>query len=184
MTWIIRGDDIAKIDSLASNGLTGVNNSLAYRVGEIERHFHSHEKWYGVAGTPSATHKADRVAKDIAAFRIDGGDDAFGSWVQLLGSADTTEKYDLHRLMVTAVERANSVHFIQIAFGADANAAVTAGTFTEVVYKPAAVTAEEAPLEIQMRRQAAGTLAWARALAYDQNTGTVDFYFGIHNYEG
>ncbi len=178
-------NEIAKIDSLATDGLSGVNNSLAYRIGEVERHFHSYEKWCGVAAAPSGeTHIADRVATDIASFQIDGGNDTWGAWVQLLGSNDTTQTYDLHRLMITAVERGAAVHFIQLGFGTSGAQALTDGTYTEIVYKPAAVTAEAVPLEVQMRRQAAGTKAWARVLVYDQNTGTVNFYFGLHNYEG
>jgi hypothetical protein len=174
----------SKLDDVATLGLAGTNNSLAYRVAEIERHLHSYERWYGVAGTPSATHKADQVAKDIASFQIDAGNDAYGSWVQLLGSADTAYKYDLHKLFITAVETAATVHFVQIAFGAAGDDAVTAGNYTEFVYRSGAAVAREAPVTFQTRRQAAGTLAWARCLAYDVNTSTLNFYFGLHLYEG
>jgi hypothetical protein len=178
-------NEIAKIDSLATDGLSGVNNSLAYRIGEVERHFHSYERWYGLAASPSAeTHRADQVAKDITAFRIDAGDDAYGAWVQVLGSSDTTLKFDLHRLMITDVERDGSTHFVQIACGETGDGAVTAGTYTEFVYKPQATNTEETPVEVQMRRQTAGTKVWVRCLAYDQNTGTMDFYIGLHFYEG
>ena len=178
-------NEIAKIDSLATSGLSGVDNSLAYRIGEVERHFHSYERWYGLAGTPSAeTHRADQVAKDIASFQIDAGNDAYGAWVQLLGSDDTASTFDLHRIMITDVERDAAVHFVQIACGTSGDAAVTAGTYTEFVYKPQATNTEETPLDIQMRRQTAGTKAWARVLAFDQDTGTMNFYFGVHYYEG
>jgi len=179
---IIISDD--RIDNASTLGLSGVSNSLAYRVGEIERHLHSHERWYGVAGTPSATHKADQVAKDIASFQIDAGNDAYGAWVQLLGSADTAYKYDLYEISVTAVERASTVHFVQIAFGATGDAAVTAGDYTEFIYRSGAAITREAPVTFQTRRHAAGTLAWARCLAYDSDTGTLNFYFGMHYYEG
>ncbi len=172
------------IDHVATLGLTGASNSLAYRIAEVERHAHSHERWYGVAGTPSATHKADQIAKDIASFQIDAGNDAYGAWVQLLGSADTTYKFDMHRLFITAVETAATVHFVQIAFGAAGDDAVTAGDYTEFVYRSGAAITREAPVEFQTRRHAAGTLAWARCLAYDVNTSTLNFYFGLHYYEG
>ena len=45
--------ETAKIDSLATNGLNGVNNSLAYRVHEIENHFHSVERWVGISADQS-----------------------------------------------------------------------------------------------------------------------------------
>lgn len=184
MAYIIRSN-AAKIDNLATNGLTGVSNSLAYRVHEIERHFHNYEQWYGAAASPSAeAHIADRIAKDIAAFTIDAGNDAFGAWVQILGSSDTALKFDLHRLMITDVERDAAVHFVQIGFGTSGAQALTDGTYTEFVYKPQATNTEETPVDIISRRQAAGTKVWARVLAFDADTGTVNFYFGLHTYEG
>ena len=48
--WKGIGNGSRKIDSLATDGLAGVSNSLAYRVHEIEKHFHSEEHWYGDDG--------------------------------------------------------------------------------------------------------------------------------------
>lgn len=174
---------IAKLDGAATLGLAGTSNSLAYRVHEIERHLHSYEKWFGVAATPSATHKADRVGQGIVAFELDGGNLVFGSWVQILGSDDTTEKYDLHKLFITDVQE-TAPYFVQLAFGAVANDAVTAGTFTEFVFRVNATNSDRTEIPINCRRQAAGTLGWARCLALGTNTGTMSFYFGLHTYEG
>ena len=52
-----------KIDDQKVDGLEGVYDSLAYRVNEIEHHLHSFERWFGVAGTPSGTHAADKIWK-------------------------------------------------------------------------------------------------------------------------
>jgi hypothetical protein len=172
-----------KIDDMATQGLLGTVNSLAYRVAEIERHIHSYEKWFGVAAAVTGTHKADRIGAGILAFELDGGNTIFGSWVQILGSADTTEKYDLHKLFITDVQE-TAPYFIQIAFGADADAAVVAGTFTEFVFRANATNTDRSEIPLNTRRQTAGTLAWARCLALAKNTGTMSFYFGIHNYEG
>lgn len=43
----------SKIDNLATDGLTGVANSPAYRVHEIEKHFHNDELWYGISADQS-----------------------------------------------------------------------------------------------------------------------------------
>lgn len=174
---------LEKIDDKATLGLLGTSNSLAYRVAEIERHLHSYEKWFGVAASPSATHKADRIGQGILAFALDGGNTIFGSWVQILGSADTTEKYDLHKFFVTDVQE-TVPYFVQIAFGADADAAVAAGTFTEFVFRANAINSDRSEIPLNIRRQAAGTLAWVRCLALATNTGTLSFYFGLHTYEG
>jgi len=172
------------IDGTTTTGLAGTSNSLAYRVNEIERHLHSYERWYGVAATPSATHKADLLGKDIASFQIDAGNDTWGAWLQLLGSADTAQKYDFHEISITGAERASTVHFVQFAFGATGDAAYSAGTYTTVIYRTGAAQNREAPFQLQTRRQDAGTLAWARVLAYDQDTATLNLYFGLHYYEG
>jgi hypothetical protein len=174
---------LEKIDDKATLGLLGTSNSLAYRVHEIERHIHSYEKWFGVAASVSGTHKADRIGAGILAFELDGGNTIWGSWVQILGSADTTEIYDFHKLFITDVQEIVP-YFVQIAFGADADAAVVAGTFTEFVFRANSTSSDRSEVPINTRRQAAGTLAWARCLALAKNTGTMWFYFGLPTYEG
>lgn len=180
----------AKIDDLATNGLDGVDNSLAYRVHEIERHLHSYESWFGGAAVPNGEiHVADRLGTGIDGFVIDAGNLTWGSWVQILGSSDTpargtNEKYDLHRILVTAAERATAIYFVQIAFGTSGAAAFTAGAYTEFPYYSPAQVSRSAPTDFQTRRITAGTKAWARCLCRGQNTGTLTFYVGLHGYEG
>jgi len=49
-----------KLDSAPTDGLSGVSNSLAYRVEEIEKHLHNRERWLGLAAAPNAEiHCAD-----------------------------------------------------------------------------------------------------------------------------
>ena len=150
---------------------------------EIERHVHSYEKWFGVAAIPSATHKADRVGQGIAAFDIDGGNLTWGSWVQILGSGDTTEKYDPHKIFVTDVQE-TTPYFVQLAFGATGDGAVTAGTFTEFVFRVNATNSDRTEIPVNCRRQSAATLGWARCMSLGANTATMSFYFGLHTYEG
>lgn len=180
----------AKIDGAATDGLDGTYDSLAYRVAEIGRHLHGWERWFGEAVSPDGEdHVADRIGNTVTAFQLDGGNDTWGAWVQLLGPDDTPADagmayYDAHRLMVVAAENANSAYLIQIAAGASGADALAAGTYTEVVYHPATVQADEFPLDVLMRRRAAGTKLWARCWDVGQNTGTLDFFLGIHEYEG
>lgn len=175
---------VRKIDSLATNGLSGVNNSLAYRVAEIERHFHSYERWFELAGTPSGeTHRADAAGTGAGIFQVDAGNDTWGSWLQVLGSSDTSQTYDLHRVLVTATER-SAIYVVQIAYGASGDAAVTAGTYTEAVFSPASNLVDSGPVDVQSRRQAAGTKAWVRTICPGQDTATLNFMVGLHFYEG
>ena len=79
-SWL-RGEDesnkpLRKIDNLAVLGLTGVVNSLAYRVHEIERHLHSSASWFELAAEASGeTHVANRIGSGAGPFRIDAGND-------------------------------------------------------------------------------------------------------------
>jgi len=178
------------IDGVASDGLDGVSNSLSYRVGEIERHLHSNESWFGAATTPNAEiHTADRLASGTSAFVIDAGDEEWGAWVQLLGSSDTpargtNTKFDLHRFLVVAAERTTARYFLQFAFGTSGAVALSDGTYTECAYYSPAAVSRSAPTVIQSRRYNAGTKVWARCLCISQNTATLTFFIGLHEYEG
>ena len=181
----ISGDSL----NAANAGLEGPEDSLGYRVGEIERHLHSYESWFGAAVAPSGeTHVADRIGTTQTAFQADAGNDTWGSWVQVLGSSDTPArtdqvKYDLHRFEFVTAERTGT-HFIQVAFGDSGAAAFTAGDYSEFVIVEPIGQALPGPIQVQDRRKDVGTKAWVRIFVPGQNTGTLDFYIGLHEYEG
>lgn len=182
--------DIDKIDSHASDGLNGVENSLAYRVHEIERHLHSGGRWFETAAVPDGeNHVADSVGTGGGAFQIDAGNDAYGAWVQVLGATDTptvTGKthFDPHEMIVEAAEKAVT-YFIQFARGASGAAGLAAGTYTELVWESDAVGAKSTGIiRVQTGRAPAGSKLWARCMVPGENTSTLDFYLGIHEYEG
>ena len=182
--------DLSKLDSQATLGLAGTNNSLAYRVHEIERHIHSYERWFGAAAVPDGTlHVADSITTSDTAFQIDAGNDTWGAWVQILGTTDTpaitgSVKYDLHRMAVVAVENANATQLVQVGFAATGAAALTAGSYTEFVFHPQSVQGAETIVDFQTRRITAGVAAWARCWVSGANTSTIDFLIGLHEYEG
>lgn len=176
-----------KIDNQATDGLDGVDNSLAYRVHEIEKHFHNNERWFGLAAAPvGETHRAD--IDSMTPFQIDAGNDDWGAWIQILGSSDTPVttgmiKFDLHRLLITEVETGKISTRIQIAFDTSAAAALAAGNYTELIIIPEKATKEN-PFEIKFPRVSNGTKFWARCWANGQNTHTLDFFYGLHEYQG
>lgn len=192
MKWQHSGysTEILKIDSQTTDGLEGTHDSLAYRVGEIERHLHSYEGWVGVAASPDGeVHAMDEIAPGIAAFQLDAGNNDWGEWVIIVGSSDTpffdpsNKYYDMHRIMVTQTER-TSLYFIQYAFGnVDGDTAYAAGDYTTAPFIPSS-NQIDGPFDIQMRRRAVGTKVWARAFCPGQNTATISFYPGGHEYEG
>jgi len=183
--------DVTKIDKTPVSGLLGAVNSLGYKVHEIEKHFHNWERWYGKAVTANGEiHVADTLIQGaVTPFQIDAGNLDWGAWVQILGSSDTPTnvggtytKYDVHSIQVVANERANP-YFIQFAFGATAASAITAGEYTAKVLAFDGVNSETS-FSIMMNRANAGTKAWARCKCPGQNTATLDFYFGVHEYIG
>lgn len=181
---------LRKIDDAPADGLLGVGDSLAYEVGEIDNHIHSCERWFGVAAVPDGEdHVADRIAPTIAAFTVDGGNMTWGTWLQILGPDDTPAdagnvKFDLHRIQLVAVERQNITHFIQVSFGATGADALAAGNYTELVFHPQSVQGRPAPVVVQNMRIDVDTKGWIRIVAMGQNGGELDFYIGMHEYEG
>ena len=189
MTWASRNQEaIAKIDGLATLGLTGTLNSLAYRVHEIERHLHSGGRWFEKAASVSGeTHVADRIGGGAGAFRVDAGDDNWGSWVQILGSSDTPADadktyFDPHEMVITAAER-TALYFVQITRGTSGDAGYAAGTYTEFALD-LTDRGGGAIVSMQTGRAPAGSKLWARCMCPNQDTATLDFVFGIHEYEG
>lgn len=179
-----------RLDWEATDGLEGINNSLAYRTHEIERHLHSYERWFETAGTPDGElHVADRLCAGGGAFQADAGNNDWGTWLQILGSDDTPElagsvNFDLHKIVFVAQERNNTQYCIQVAYGASGAAALSAETYTEFPIKTGGGNSVITPISIQTRRANSGTKVWLRLKAPGNDTGTLDFLFGIHEYEG
>jgi len=178
----------SKIDSEATDGLGGTNNSLAYRVAEIERHFHSAGSWFEKATTPSGeTHVADSIGDGAGAFQLDAGNDDWGTWVQILGSSDTPARtgrlyFDPHEILIESTERI-ATYFIQFARGDSGAAGLAAGTYTELVIG-SDTNRFKGITRVQTGRAPVGAKLWARCMCPTQDTATLDFYIGLHEYEG
>lgn len=194
MTDIYRSDDLSILRKQATGDIDEVTpDSLAHRVAEIERHLHHGERWFELAGTPTASHKAVRIGDSdgAGAFQIDGGDSSvtptWGDWVEILGSGDTPIEagmayFDPGYVQIEDVQE-SVTYYVQIGFGASGAAALSAGQYTEIVYT-ADTTKFVGQIDAHSLRVPAGTQVWARCLCVGTNTGTMDFYIGIHEYEG
>jgi len=183
--------ETGKIDKKAVDGLLGVSNSLAYKVHELERHFHNTEKWFGLAAVPSGeTHRADRMAGGIQPFVLTAGNDDFGAWVQILGSTDTPVtagmvSFDAHRFLVTDTNSTN-VFLIQVVSGesADIAAKISAELFSEAAYVSATNNNDSGVEEVMVRRTDVGEKVWARCVCIGSSGSTISFYPAVHEYEG
>lgn len=163
-----------------------IKGKILEEVVEIERHLHSAGSWFGQAIVPDAElHISDRIGPGVLPFQIDAGNEDWGAWVQILGSDDTPARagqlfFDPHEMVISATEH-TATYFVQIARGDSGAAGFAAGMYTEFVYAAGTVKFTGI-LQVQTGRAPAGSKLWARCLALAQNTSTMDFFFGLHEY--
>jgi hypothetical protein len=182
---------INKMTSLASLGLAETFNSIAYRIAEIEAHFHNQEKWFGAAASASGeTHVADVMGGTIDPFAIVSGASDFGNWVQILGSADTpvvvgNAFFDAHRFLVTTTD-STEPFILQIASGESAGLAakIAAMDYTSAMYIAATNSNDSGVEEIMSSRVPVGEKVWVRVACVGVSTKTINAYFGVHEYDG
>ena len=147
-------------------------NNIYDEVVEIDTHLHSPERWLGAKAVPTATVFAEA---NETSYQIDSGNTVFGAWLQILGTDDTpviADKayFDFHRVLITDVEE-TTTYRIQFAHGADADVAVAAGDYTEVIIKFGVGQVKPTPFDVQNERLAAGEEVRAVALAVANEDG-------------
>jgi len=181
----------AKIDNAAVDGLLGTNNSLAYKVHEIEKHFHSREHWFGRHSSVSAGVNEGENLSVTPFDSTSGADGVFGAWIPILGTGDTPfltsyAKFDIHRMIISNVDAGSNKkpHVIQIVWDDTAAAdGYTDLTYTEFMTLPER-DGKASPVDLQCPRITAGLKVWARHLVIGEATAGMEFYFGLHEYAG
>jgi len=183
-------DETDKIDSAASDGLTGTANSLAYRVMEIERHFHNRERWWGATGAPDETNAI--AATVTVPFAATSGNNTWGTAIPICGTGDDPTpgdgdtKFDIHRLLITDLDDETDPWRIRIIWGTGTSAAaIIAGQWSEIMVQSNAVPGNRAggqPLDVIMRREDVGIKLWAQSWN-NTNSEILSFYWGAHGYE-
>ena len=123
-------------------------------------------------------------------FVLTAGNNAFGSWVQVLGSGDTPvkagyAKFDPHRYLVTDTNSTNPF-IVQVTSGesADLAAKVAAFDYTAVMYVSATNNNDSGISDVIASRCVAGAKLWARCACIGSSGSTMDVYYGIHEYAG
>jgi len=101
-----------KLDGAATDGLSGVHDSLAFRVEEIEKHLHNSEQ---VFGNSSNAMLADEPVK----FTVIGGDNAWGIELMLtdgtvIEGGSSVKKFDLNHLYVVSASAANKISVVNV----------------------------------------------------------------------
>ena len=182
--------DTSKIDDAATLGLAGTSNSLAYRIMELERHFHNVERWWGALVAPDETNAIE--ANVNRPFVAASGDNTWGAAIPILGTDDnpvlaTDAKFDIHRLLVTDLDDDTTPWRVRVIWGSGTSAdAITAGQWTEMMTVTNAVPGNRAggsPIDVIMRREDIGVKIWAQAWN-DTDAEELSFFTGYHGYVG
>ncbi len=151
---------------------------------DIDDHFHTRGRVFGTAAAPNGeVHVAD--TDSMTAFQPDAGNDTWGTWLQVVGSSDTpiitgSLHFDIPDILITAVERNNVIHRIQIAHGTSGAAALALGDYSDLIYKPQTTQGEETYVIFQSASISVGIKVWMRVWAAGQDTGTLDAFLRIH----
>lgn len=184
-TGKLQSGEIDKIDDLAIDGLSGVDHSLAYMLEELERHFHSVERWFGSDGDNTAS-----TTNNLTEFQlIAGTSEAFGTEVQLMAANDVSSSdfpitpvyFDLHRVLLTAASANDKNYLLQFWGGVSTFGAAT--LLSEIPYRKGATVSEVMPMPVQMDRVPVGYKVWGRVKS-ETDAATIDFLVGIHAYLG
>ena len=182
--------DIPKIDSEASDGLGGPEaDSLAYRVEEIERHFHTEERWWGATAVPGEINAID--ANVDRPFIAASGANAWGTAIPVLGSDDdptpnTGVYFDPHRVVVVDFGGNATVWRFRFIWGEGTSGeAIAAAQWTEfmIINAAAGPFALGAPSPMKCPRISVGWKAWVQVWNVT-NLDTLSFFWGAHGYRG
>jgi len=176
-----------KIDDLATAGLLGVSNSLAYRTNEIERHLHGRSRAWGAVAAPDETNAID--ANVNRPFVATSGDNTWGTAIPICGTGDnpvlaTDVKFDAHRVLVTDSDHATPYRMRFIYGTGTSAAAITAGQWSEEMFVTSAGPfSSGVPAEGIMPRVDVGAKLWVQVWNAT-NGSTVSFFWMAHGYEG
>lgn len=183
--------NIIKIDESAADGLGGaVENSLAYLVEEIDRHFHVRERWWGAVAAPDEDTTVVEVNVSRPFVAISGAN-TWGTAIPILGAADDVgigadPYFDPHRLLFVDFNGNATAWRVRFIWGTGTSAdAITAGQWSEimVINAVAGPFAVGVPSDIKHVRIAVGLKMWAQVWNAT-NLEELDFFYGTHSYEG
>ncbi len=171
-------------------------------VEEIEHHLHTHERWIGEPEVRNAEITCFSV-ETVKPFQTDAGDGTAGGasqpWTPGYGTPlcivgtgytpichGTNVKFDLHRIMIHDTQGTTDkvIHRIQVIHGAGTvGDAITANQITEIISDPDNGGGKNAPILIRSPLLTIGTdKIWVRHWVDNVNTGTMDFFVGLHEY--
>lgn len=179
--------DSEKIDDAATDGLAGTEDSLSYRVEEVERHLHNRGRFWGSNGAADET---NAIAATVSVpFVAVSGNDTWGTAIPICGTSDNPvgaadTKFDAHLILVTDTDHATPYR-IRLIYGSGTSGdAITAGQWSEAMFiTSTGPFSSGVPLSLIMHRVDVGWKLWAQVWNAT-NGSNVDFFWGAHGYPG
>jgi hypothetical protein len=166
----------------AASSISGGRDDTWTAIVDHDGHVHGYRRWFGAASSPSGeAHVADRMS--VTPFLVTAGDDAFGSWVQILGSDDTPAQSGKSifcpcGFQIAAYNQTNTVHFLQVAVGNSVAEAIAVGAVTDVVFVTGSISMPE--LHARFPAIRTGAKLWFRLHALGKEVAWISIYLGIH----
>lgn len=184
-------DMVKAIADVATGGMASdAINSLAYRIAEIEGHFHTRERWFGISADQSGTDWA--LADTLNPFVLTSGNNTWGAAAKIFGTSDTPAitdmvGFDPHRILVVA-STSNTIYKVQLIYGSGTSAAaISAGQYSSIfvgIDKDNPNVVRRSPTDVSMPVLECGVdQVWARCWNAT-NEATLSFVIGIHEYPG
>ncbi len=178
-----------KTDALPADPASESGNAAtaAENAELVEEHIHTRARFLGARPGWDGTNQVNAASNDsLTPFQIDAGNDTWGGSYCILGTGDTPviagkTKWDFRLITITQAERA-TLYRIRFAWGASYAAAIAAGDFTEWEFIPLSGAQDSGPIEIEIIRRPAGTKLFCATWCLGQNTGTISFTIGLHEY--
>ena len=173
-----------KIDKKAVDGLVGVNNSLAYKVNEIEKHLHNSEQWFGNNLVLPLNGNFTRAS--LVGFRLTAGSGlAYGTEVQIydgttIEGGSAVKQFDLHRTFIAATSNNSVIYKVELYYGTTTFAESI--LLTEIIMQTPSNQMDALPVEIITPRITCNNKIWARIKCVT-NAATIDLLFGLHTYK-
>jgi hypothetical protein len=184
--------DTSKIDDAAADGITGIEDSLAYRVSVVDGYFHIRERWFGKSADQSGNNWG---ADTLTPFQAISGAGVYGAdandEAKVVGSDDTPifvgdTRMAAQRILVVGVS-VDTHYKLRVVYGTGTMAdAITALQYTEIMVKFDATNPQQSagiPFDIKVPRLDVGTKIWLQAKNATDNA-TIDFFVGGHENEG
>jgi hypothetical protein len=181
---------VNKIDLLATAGISSTTNSLAHLLGRLNYRAFNRSRFIGPALVPNGEiHVMDRISAGAGPYSITSGNNTWGAWVQVLGSADTpifvgSLFFNIKRFCITNTASTADL-ILQSVTAADAAgipAMIALDYYSEGFYKASSATADTNLMEMTSPIIPVGTKIWTRLWAKGANNITASGYMEIEEF--